>query len=178
MVPASRDEAGLGVPAHGEGFSAVEHPGPVDTVVELCGEVGDSAVIEIGAGGEDTAEKDGSVDGRYFDVDEGFAGFDIAEVIEEAVLVGHLVEMKVERGDDLLLDPSGVLVAALVGDTESAEAIAGGGDAGGEVLVEFSGCVFVGGAVEDLSGGWVCLLGEVETACSFHLFEEGEVFVA
>ena len=43
VVPASRDEADLGPPAHGEGLAAVEHPGPVDAVVELRGEVGDSA---------------------------------------------------------------------------------------------------------------------------------------
>ena len=178
MVPARGDEAGLWVPAHGEGFSAVEHPGPVDTVVELRGEVGDSAVVEIGSDGENSAEEDGGVDGRYFDVDEGLACFDVAEVVEEAMLVGHLVEMKVERGDDLLLDASGVLVAALVRNTESGKAVAGGGDAGGEVLVELSGGGFVGGAVEDLSGGWVGLLGEVETASSLHLFEESEVFVA
>src|ERR1700722_13316826 len=99
-------------------------------------------------------------------------------MVEEAVLVGHLVEMKVERGDDLLFDAIGVEVTAFVGEAEGGEAEAGSGDAGSEVLVELSGGGFVGGAVEDLSGGWVGLLGEVETASSLHLFEESEVFVA
>ena len=177
MVPAGGDEARFGVPAHGEGFAAIEHPGPVDAVVELRGEVGDFGVVEVGASGEDSAEEDGGVDGGDFDVDEGLAGFDVAEVVEEAVLVRHLVEMKVERGDDLFFDAIGVEITALVGDAESTEAVAGGCDAGSEVLVEFSGGGLVGGAVEDLSGGWVGLLGEVETAGAFHFLEEGEVFV-
>ena len=177
MVPARGEEACLGIPAHGESFAAVEHPGPVDAVVELGGEVGDLWVVEVGADGEDTAEEDGRVDRGDFDIDEGSAGFDVAEVIEEAVFVRHLVEMKVECGDDLLFDASGVEVSALVGDAESAETVASGGDAGGEVLVEFPGGGFVCGAVEDLSGGWVGLLGEVETTGAFHVFEESEIFV-
>ena len=55
VVPASGDEAGFGTPAHGEGFAAVEHPGPVDAVVELRGEVGDFGIVEVGACGEDAA---------------------------------------------------------------------------------------------------------------------------
>jgi len=177
VVPARGDEAGLGIPAHGEGFAAVEHPRPVDAVIELRGERGDLGIIEVGTDGEDAAEEDGGVDGGDFDVDEGFAGFDVAEVIEETVLVRHLVEMKVERGDDLLPDPAGVEVSALVGDTKRCEAEAGGGNAGGEVLVELASGGFIGGAVEDLSGIWVGLFCEIKTASALHLFDEGEVVV-
>ena len=177
VVPAGGDEAGLGMPAHGKGLAAVKHPGPVDAVVELGGEGCDFGIVEVGAGGEGAAEKDGGVHGRYFDVDERAAGFDVAEVREEAVLVRHLVEVEVEGGKDLLFDATGVLIAALVGDAESGETEAGGGDAGGEVLVELTGGRFVGGAVKDLSCGWVGLLREVETSSALHLFEEDQIVV-
>jgi len=177
VVPARGDETGLGIPAHGKGLAAVEHPGPVDAVVELRGERGDLGVVEVSADCEDPTEEDSGVDGGDFDVDEGFTGFDVAKVIEKAMLVGHLVEMEVECGDDLLPDAIGIEVTPLVGDAECGEAEAGGGDACGEVLVELASGGFVGGAVEYLSGDWVGLFGEVETACALHLFEEGEVVV-
>ena len=132
--------------------------GQVDAVVELRGEGGDLRVVEVGAGGEDSAEEDGCVDGGDFDVDEGLAGFDVAEVVEEAVLVGHLVEMKVECGDDLFFYAVGGEVASLVGDAERREAEACRCDAGGEVLIEFAGGGLVGGAVEDLPGCGIGLL--------------------
>jgi hypothetical protein len=55
VVPARGDEAGFGSPAHGEGFAAVEHPGPFDAVVELRGEAGDFGIVEVGACREDAA---------------------------------------------------------------------------------------------------------------------------
>ena len=178
MIPARGDEACLRPPAHGEGFTAVEHPGEVDAVIELRSEGGDLRVVEVGPGGEDAAEKDGCVDRGHFYVYEGLAGFYVVEVVEEAMLVGHLVEMKVERSDDLLLDAIGGEVAALVGDAECGEAEASGGDAGSKVSVEFAGGGLVGCAVENLAGRGIGLLGEVETAGSLQLFQEGEVFVA
>ncbi len=166
------------MPAHGEGLAAVEHPGPIDAVVELGGEVGDSGVVEVGAGGEDAAEEDSRVDGGDFDVDEWLAGFDVGEVVEEAVLVGHLVEVKVECGDDLFFDAVGGEVASFVGDAECRESESCGRDAGGKVLIQLAGGGLVGGAVKDLAGCGIGLLVEVETACTLHLFEEGEVVVA
>ena len=139
MIPARGDEAGLRPPTHGEGFTAVEHPGEVDAIVELRGEGGDLRVVEVGPGGEDTAEKNGCVDRGHFYVDEGFAGLYVVEVVEEAMFVGHFVEVKIERGDDLFLDAIGGKEAALVGDTERGETEACGGDAGGKVSVEFAG---------------------------------------
>jgi hypothetical protein len=55
VVPAGGDEASLGTPAHGEGLAAVEHPGPVDAVVELRSEVSDGGIVEIGTCSEDAA---------------------------------------------------------------------------------------------------------------------------
>ncbi len=44
--------------------------------------------------------------------------------------------------------------------------------------VQLAGRGLVGGAVEDLSSGWIDLLGEEEAGGVFHLFEEGEIVVA
>lgn len=63
--------------------------------------MGDLGVIEVSSTGEGAAEKDRSVDRRYFAVDEGLAGFDVVEVVEEAVLVRHGVEMEFEGGEYL-----------------------------------------------------------------------------
>jgi len=147
VVPTGGDEAGFGTPAHGEGLAAVEHPGPVDAIVELSGERSNLGIVEIRADGEDAAEEDGGVDRGDFDVDERPAGFDVAEVVEEAVLVRHFVEMEVERGDDLFFDAGAVLIAALVGNAEGSETEAGSGDASGEMLVKLAGGGLVGGTV-------------------------------
>ncbi len=55
VVPTGGDKAGFGSPAHGEGLSSVEHPGKVDTIVELGGEVGDFGIVEVGTCGEGAA---------------------------------------------------------------------------------------------------------------------------
>ena len=47
--------------------AAVEHPGPVDAVVDEGGELVDvGVVVEVGAGGEDAAEEQRGVDGGDF----------------------------------------------------------------------------------------------------------------
>lgn len=101
MVPTSGDEAGLGPPAHGKRLAAIEHPWPIDTVIELRGEVCDRVVVEVGAYGKDAAKQDGRVDGGHFAVDERLAGLDVVEVVEEAVLVWHLVEVELQGGERL-----------------------------------------------------------------------------
>ena len=67
-------------------------------------------------------------------------------------------------------------VALFVGDAEGGEAEAGGGDGGGGALVAVAGGAAVDGAVEDLAGFGVGLLGEVEAAALLHFHEEGVVF--
>ena len=176
VVPAGIDEACGGVPAHGEGGAAVEHPGPLDALVEAGGEVLDTTVVEVGAAGEDAAEEDGGVDRGDFAPAGGFAGGDVVEVVEEAVLVLHVVEVEVERGEDLALDGVGGDVALFVGDAKSGEAEACGSDGGGGALVAIAGGAAVDGAIEDLAGFGIGLLGEVEAAALLHFHEEGVVF--
>jgi len=81
VVPSGVDETDIGTPGFGECVPHVEHPGPLDAVIELRGEVSDLGVVEMGAAGEGAAEEDRSVDWRHFAVDEGLAGFDVVEVV-------------------------------------------------------------------------------------------------
>ena len=71
-------------------------------------------------------------------------------------------------------------VASPVGDAKCGEPEACGGDAGGEVSIEFTGSlVLIVSAVEHLPGGKrVGLLYEEETGSLLHVFEEDEVIVA
>ena len=121
--------------------------------------------------------KDGGVDGGDFDVDEGFAGFDVAEVVEEAVFVRNLVEMEVESSYDLFFDAISCEIATFVGDAKSAESKSGSGDAGGKLSIEFSRRSFVLRTVENLPTGRVGLLREVEAAGTLHLFKEEEILI-
>jgi hypothetical protein len=144
----------------------------------LGGERGDGGVVEVGAGGEDAAEKPRGVDAGDFDGGQRLAGVDVVEVVEEAVLVRHGVEVEVEgglhAGDDVGVGDVGE-IAALVGDAEGGEAKAGGGDAGFggggiDLAGEIGGCV-----VEDLAGGGAGLLPEVEGSLLLEGVEEGGV---
>jgi hypothetical protein len=94
------------------------------------------------------------------------------------VLVGHLVEVKLEGGDDLFLKTIGGEVTAAIRDAERGETEASGGDAGDEVRVELAAGVLAVGAIEDLAAGGINLLGEEEAGGVLHLFEEDEVVVA
>ena len=67
---------------------------------------------------------------------DALAGFDVVEVVEEAVVVGELVGVEAEGGADLVEDLGVGEVPALVGDAEGGEAEAGGGDGGHAARVE------------------------------------------
>src|ERR1700732_3274376 len=68
MVPASTQEAAAWLPSHGEGFAAIEHPRPIDTLVDRGCEILNLGIIEILANGEHTAEQKRAVDRGEFTV--------------------------------------------------------------------------------------------------------------
>ena len=103
---------------------------------------------------------------------------DFDEVVEEAVLVGHLVEVKLQGGEYLFFQAIGWEIASPVGDAQGGETEAGSGDAGDKVRIQFAGRVFVGGAVQDLAAGRVGLFGEEEAGAVLKVFEEGQIIVA
>jgi len=170
--PVVGEEAGLGLPAHAESAGASEHPSEVDAVVEGGGEFADlrldAGAGEVGASGERTAEQHGGVDGGEFAVADARAGDAVIEVVEEAVDVGELVDVVVERGEDSLADVCRGEIAVEVCDAERGEAEAGGGDAGVAARLGAGGA----GAVEHLAGDGASLLPEELAAAAGEVVKE------
>src|SRR5215472_1228766 len=90
------------MPAHGKGLAAVEHPRPVNALIDFCGEVLDFLVGEILAASEDATQKNGGVDGRKLAFLPTSAGFHMDEVEEEAVFVVEFVGKEAQRVSDAL----------------------------------------------------------------------------
>jgi hypothetical protein len=130
-------------------------------------------VVEVGTGGEDSAEEERGVDGGDLAIAPGLAGFDVVEVEEEAVLIGEDIAVEAQGTADLFEDLRGGIVGTLVGDAEGGETEAGGGDAGHPARVERAGAVDPLCAIEHLSGARAGLFGEVETAAALDVVEEG-----
>ena len=70
--------------SHRDGLFAVEHSRPVDSLVDSGGEADDLRVVgEVGAGGENSAERYRCVDGGDLAIAPGLSGFDVVEGREE-----------------------------------------------------------------------------------------------
>ncbi len=57
MVPARAQKTASRVPSHGEGCAAIEHPRPIDTLVDCGCEILDLGIIEMLASGQHAAEQ-------------------------------------------------------------------------------------------------------------------------
>src|SRR5580658_3986521 len=90
MVPARAQEPALWLPSHGEGRSAIEHPWPIDALVDCGREILYFGVIEMLAGRQHAAKQKRGVDRGEFGVPCPLPGFQIKEVVEEAVLVSQV----------------------------------------------------------------------------------------
>ena len=91
------------------------------------------------------------------------------------MLIGETVAVEAEGAADLFEDWFGGLIRALVGDAESGEAEAGGGDRGHAAGVERAAIGVPFGAVENLAGVGAGLLSEEETAAALDVVEQGLV---
>ena len=89
--PARVEESALGVPAHGKRLAAVQHPGPIDALVNLRGQVLNFRIVEVRAGGEHAAKEKGRVHGRELALVPAGAGIHVVKVVVEAVLVRHVL---------------------------------------------------------------------------------------
>ena len=61
MRPAHADETRLRVPAHAQSVAVIQHPIPIDTLVDLGGQLLDLGVQEVLARSQDTTHEDGRV---------------------------------------------------------------------------------------------------------------------
>src|ERR1700731_2826274 len=87
MVPASTQEAAAWLPSHGERFAAIEHPRPIDALVDCGCEILNLGIIEMLANRQHATEQKRAVDRGEFTVPYSLSGFYINEVVEEAVFV-------------------------------------------------------------------------------------------
>jgi len=87
-------------------------------------------VGEVGAGGENSAERYRCVDGGDLAIAPGLSGFDVVEVREEAVMIGKGVAVESQRTAHLLEHMRGGLITTLLCDAQGRQAKASGGDAG------------------------------------------------
>jgi hypothetical protein len=178
VIPACRDEAGGGPPAHGERLAAVEHPRPVDPVVELGRKVGNPGIVKVGTTTKDTAQQDGRIDGGDLTVNKRLSSLDVVEVIEKAVLIRHLVEVKLKRRQNLLSEEICCEIISTVGNAERGETKASGRYARNKAVIQFPRIGFVGGAVKHLSGRRISLFSEIEAGAVFHIFKKFDIEVA
>src|SRR5271168_4876884 len=117
MLPASIQKARLGLPAHGEGRAAVQHPRPIDALVDFCGEVLDFLIGEILASGKDAAKKQGSVDRGQLAFLPALASLHVDEVVEETVFVLEVVREKTQRVADALANLRGLSETSAIANT-------------------------------------------------------------
>src|SRR5580692_2404929 len=129
MFPACAEEARLGMPAHRKRGAAVQHPRPIDTLVNFRGEILDFLVGKILPSGQYAAKKQGSINGRQFGLVPALAGFHVDEVIVKTVLVLEVVREKTKRAANALENFLLRAKAAMVADAEACQTKASGGDA-------------------------------------------------
>src|ERR1700742_5081093 len=94
------------------------------------------------------------------------------------MLMRHLVEVKLERRQDLPDDAIPCEVISAISDAERGKTKAGCGNARNKAVIQFPCADFVGGAVKHLSGRRISLLGEIEAGAVLHILEKLDVEVA
>src|ERR1700751_5694725 len=107
------------MPAHGKGLAAVKHPGPVHSLINLCGEFLDFLVGKILTRRENAAQKNRGVDGGEFALLPAVAGFHVDEMKEEPVLVVQIAGDKAQRLANALENLRGFPVSTLMADAEA-----------------------------------------------------------
>src|SRR5882762_8822672 len=118
-VPARRQKSVFRRPAHGKCTSAVEHPRPVDALIDLRRQVYDLLVLKVLPAGEYAAQQDCGINRRDLRVVYPLPGVHIHEVVEETVLVRHLVEKETQRSLDTRNNAGAGHVATLVRNAKS-----------------------------------------------------------
>lgn len=97
MFPTRAQETAVRLPSHGEPFAAIEHPRPIHALVDCSSKILNLGIIEMLANRQHAAEQKRGVDRGEFTIPYSLSGFDIDEVVEEAVLVGQSPREKAKR---------------------------------------------------------------------------------
>src|ERR1700740_3044922 len=104
------------MPSHGKRLAAIEHPRPVDAVIDFCGKILDFLIGKILTSGKNTAKENGRIDRRKFALFPANAGFHVNEMKKEAVFVMEIVGDKTQRVSHTLGDFRRLSVSAMVAE--------------------------------------------------------------
>src|SRR5580700_7344809 len=107
------------MPAHGEGRAPVEHPRPIDALVDFCSEILDFLVGKILASGKHSAKQQGRIDRGKLAFLPALAGLHVDEVVVEAVFVLEVVCEKTERAANAREDISRFSKTSAVADAQA-----------------------------------------------------------
>src|SRR5919201_2072518 len=118
MLPPRIQKTGFGVPTHRKCFAAIEHPGPVDALINFRREVLDFLVGKILPRREDAAQKNRRIDGGKFALLPACPGFHVDEMKEEAMLVGQIVGDESQSVANAIGNFRRLSIAAMVTDTK------------------------------------------------------------
>src|ERR1700678_1408852 len=94
------------------------------------------------------------------------------------MLVRHLVEVKLQRGENLLLELFCWRIVATIGNAQSSETEASGRDTRDEAAIEFAGGVLIKSTIKYLPCRRLCLLDEIHAGSMLHIFKEIEIKLA
>src|SRR3977135_3533820 len=97
VFPARAQETAFWLPSHGERFAAIEHPRPIHAFVDCGCEILNLGIIEMWASRQHATKQKRGIDRGEFAVPYPLSGFDIDEVVEEAVFVGQSPREKAKR---------------------------------------------------------------------------------
>src|SRR5215472_4813204 len=122
MFPPGFQEARLGMPTHRKSGTAIEHPGPVDALIDFCREVLDFLIGEILARREDAAQENRGINGGEFALLPALTGFHVNEMKEEAVLVVQIVGDEFKRVSNAIGNLRRLAVAAVDADAKTGQA--------------------------------------------------------
>ena len=151
-----------------KGVAAVQHPGPVDALVNLRGEPADFAVARILPAGEHAAKQQGGVDGRQLAFPEPFAGAHVDEVIKKTALLRELFPEIAQRVGDAPENFPAIQVATFPRDAESGESKTRGGNAADLARVRAVGEA----AVLHQAGGRIGGFPEIERGGALQFVQE------
>src|ERR1700752_3029527 len=123
------------MPAHGKGLASIEHPGPVDALINFRGEILDFLISKVLPSGENATQENRRINGGEFALFPASTGFHMNEMKKEAVLVVQSVSEEAQSISNAFDDFGRLSVAAVVADAKAGQAESRGGDARHQVRV-------------------------------------------
>src|SRR5881275_2629114 len=117
------------MPAHGKSLAAIEHPGPIDALIDLRGEILNFLVSKILPRRENAAQENRRINRGKFALLPARASLQVDEVEEKSMLVVQDVGEEAQRVANALANFRGLAVAAMIANAETGQAKSRGRDA-------------------------------------------------